>query len=539
MCGIVGFSGKGKYDLLKIKFLLYWNSIERGTDSTGIYIPEVGIVKDNVRAEFFINDDKHISKLTPSDTLLAHVRAKTVGANTIANAHPFKYGRLVGLHNGSLKNHIRLCTEYDFKISEYDVDSQVLISAMNKNFEDFEESVERFKVLEEYEGAAALLFYDEWEDVIYACHDKERPLFYGYINDGKDMYISSIKDSLEVIGCKEVTSFPINTVHKIKAGEIIATFAYTPYVQPVIDKVLKIAAFSDIIIDKEGKITLPSDCKGIITTAIRGTMLEKFWLNVDSLCLPMKGDFTHGNWYYCKKSIPGNNPYNDKLIVIDNKGNDGEIYIRNISTSNFIPVVDDYVVLTFDISNKKKKLIAKEGDICKVTQYKYQDDIMTVSRISDNKSIYLYSECVRNLKYGEREEVIKKLKADNEEARKLQLAKAQQAVMFPAPIGIPIVNEPLLIESNSNEVSPFVDPKLVEVLEPEVEELTEEDLIPGTEGYVDADTYTQVILGAMEAAEEIQCCLIMGQTTKALKETDNMVSNLKTIFANIKEDIVI
>lgn len=535
-CGIVGFSSKdGKYDLLKIKFLLYWNSIERGTDSTGIYIPEVGILKDNIRAEYFINDKEQMDLLVPSDTLLAHVRAKTLGANTVENAHPFHYGRIIGLHNGTLKNHLKLCKDYDFDTKDYAVDSQVLISAMNRNFEQFE-GIHRFKVLEEYEGAAALLFYDEWEDSIYACHDKERPLYYGYIND--DMYISSIKDSLEVIGCEKVISFPINTVHKIKAGEIVETFKYTPHVEVVLDKTLMIGTFSDLVRNKEGKITLPDNCKGLIASLARGYMLKGFWLYVDSAA-NCEG-FSYGRWYYCKDYVTGSNGYDDKLICYDNNGKEGILYLRNICPTNFIPVVDDYVKLTYDIIDEKKKVVGLAGDECIVKKYNYQDDTLTVFNIRTNKSIYLYSECVRNLNYEERTKVIKELKESKEKTRKAEFEKAKQAVMFPAKLGIPIVKkEPLLIEEkSSNSEYPFTDTDDSEIIESNFE-LLDEDLFFSEEGYVTSDTYTQFILETIETLEEIQCCLILGQTEKAVEETDKAVSRIKEIYNNKNYEIIV
>lgn len=526
-CGIVGFSGENKYDLLKIKFLLYWNSIERGTDSTGIYIPEMGIVKNNTRAEYFINDKKYMDKLVSSDTLIAHVRAKTVGANTMLNAHPFKYGRIIGVHNGSLKNHLKLCSDYNFKTIDYDVDSQVLISAMNKNFDEYED-INRFKVLEQYEGAAALLFYDEWEDSLYACHDKERPLFYGYLNEGKDMYISSIKDTLEAIECENITSFPINIVHKIKAGKIIETFSYKPYVSPfVVNKTLVIASFNDIKKDPvSGIITLPKFCKGIISSIAKGIYFKGFWIQLDSTTNNLKGKFTYGKWYFCDDVVETSNGYTDKLLVYDDVNEKNELTTININTSNFIPVVDDYVKLTFTINDKKKKKIADSGDLCVVKEYNYGDKTLTVHRVSDNKPIYLYSECVRNLTYIEREDAIKEVNKINEANK-----KSEQITLF----------KNLLLDSpKETEESPFVESPIVDLTEDDFEDITEEDLlIPGSEGYVDADTYAQVILGAIESAEEIQCCLTLGQVDKAYKEINEMVDNLKKLFANINDEIVV
>ena len=57
-CGIIGYSSaKKKYpSLLKLRFLLYFNSVERGRDATGIFTPLTGIIKKAIAAREFIND---------------------------------------------------------------------------------------------------------------------------------------------------------------------------------------------------------------------------------------------------------------------------------------------------------------------------------------------------------------------------------------------------------------------------------------------------------------------------------------------------
>lgn len=209
-CGLIGFSGKTNFDKEKINLLMLWNSFERGKDATGIYTPKNGLVKfAKLATEFLVN--------TPfeEDTLLiAHVRAKTVGTNTDKNAHPFNEDNVVLAHNGTLKNHYDLLRKYKLEWNKYDVDSHVIcgIMAQEKNF----------KVLTEIEGAAAMLMHDKDNPkIMYVFRNGDRDLFKGYC-DG-NLYISSIKNSLELIGCKNVKEFKENYLYTIVDGLIQGT----------------------------------------------------------------------------------------------------------------------------------------------------------------------------------------------------------------------------------------------------------------------------------------------------------------------------
>jgi predicted glutamine amidotransferase len=45
-----------------------------------------------------------LSGVVAAETVLAHVRQATQGANNVLNCHPFQYGRWVGAHNGDIPN---------------------------------------------------------------------------------------------------------------------------------------------------------------------------------------------------------------------------------------------------------------------------------------------------------------------------------------------------------------------------------------------------------------------------------------------------
>lgn len=206
-CGMVGFSGENTFDPHKIIMLMLAN-MSRGMHSTGIY-NDGTIQKDVVPAiELLSGVD-----LVPETIFMGHDRFATIGGRTLVkNAHPFRYGSIVGQHNGTLNNHWELLRNAGHSIVDYDVDSQVLIKLISEQKD--------LKVLQEFKGAAALIWVDEnIPDRIYCFRNTERPLFRGMI--GKDMYISSIEESLYLIGCDRVKSFKENFVYAIEHGKIV------------------------------------------------------------------------------------------------------------------------------------------------------------------------------------------------------------------------------------------------------------------------------------------------------------------------------
>jgi len=207
-CGMVGFSGSTNFDVEKIKQLFLAN-MPRGVHSTGMYNDgEISKLTENA-IEFLA-----INNIVPAKIFMGHDRHATVGNKSdVDNAHPFKYGTIVGQHNGTLRNHWELCRKSVLEYKDFDVDSQVLIALIN-------EDKDGLVVLQEFEGAAALIWHDE--DIpnrIYCFRNSERPLFRGML-DG-NMYISSIKASLTMIGCQKVLEFKENYVYAIEDGAIV------------------------------------------------------------------------------------------------------------------------------------------------------------------------------------------------------------------------------------------------------------------------------------------------------------------------------
>lgn len=224
MCGIVGFSGKTPLNQSVIAYLLYFNSQERGKHSTGFYTPETGIKKSADEAKDFLKKNK----IPETKVFIGHVRHATVGAKTADNAHPFEFDNLVGVHNGTLENHLSMLRNRGVSNTGIDVDSKALYKLLD---EDSKADEIIYTTLNQYDGAAALVFQDKRKPkVLYVYRNNDRPLFYGYLN--KNMYMSSIQETLEVMGCTDVKQFTAHMLYSIEDGKILSEQFYKEYEKP-------------------------------------------------------------------------------------------------------------------------------------------------------------------------------------------------------------------------------------------------------------------------------------------------------------------
>ncbi len=388
MCGLIGFSGTKSYDYKHIRFLLFWNSIERGTDATGVFTPKTGIVKDNISAKSFLTNKKLISKVSLDNNFIGHVRAKTVGVNTAKNAHPFEYDDVVLAHNGTLQYYHELVKMYQLNYGDYDVDSQVLAKcvAVNTKYDD------RIKVLEQYEGAAALLWYNKKEDILYAYHDKERPLFYGYINK-TEMYISSIKESLEAIFCEDIKAFDTSVLYKINNGKIISEEKYNNRVRDILIEII-LASEDDVVKNKKKKkVWYTSNKPNISGFEIKDFIPEYargYWIMCDSAgfvthnsAVNKKHDLLYmGEWYYVIGKAYGDS-YNNltSFMELQNSKDETGIFASTskFNSKEFIPQVGKYVVSMVNLSyTNSNQQICKIGDFLLVKSHTYGDPSISV-----------------------------------------------------------------------------------------------------------------------------------------------------------------
>lgn len=225
-CGLTGYSGTSKVNLMNIRMLLLCNKT-RGTDSTGVAGNQR--FRALMPADKFIQQQAFETSLVNSKLVIGHTRKKSFGSITKDSAHPFKMGFdkdvLFGAHNGTIHTiDLNRAADY-FDIShEGMIDSEYIFSVLYEK-RDKKGRLKFNDVLPYIDGAMALSI--KYRDTLYLYRREGyngRPLFYTITNDG--FYYSSIEESLAFLGhkykegIKEVTP---NKLYVIKEGKIVET----------------------------------------------------------------------------------------------------------------------------------------------------------------------------------------------------------------------------------------------------------------------------------------------------------------------------
>ncbi len=199
MCGLFGAIAL-KWDPNVIRTLAICNR-ERGTDSLGFFDSTGRMIKSakdplqvlgqaNITkwiSESNLGNDKH----GPSWFIAGHTRLGTRGAVNRKNSHPFRYGKIIGSHNGIVQ-----------APANYNVDSMLLFDELNK------ENGKYQKAWEDISGYWGLTWYDG-ESFCLQVHD-------GTLNivqiDGIWYYSSDEDHLVAAVGCND-------GLYSLKEGE--------------------------------------------------------------------------------------------------------------------------------------------------------------------------------------------------------------------------------------------------------------------------------------------------------------------------------
>lgn len=184
MCGIVGFISK-KSDEVNAKryFMKHALALDtlRGRDSTGTYTVTD---KNKVKMRHSIKEGiDYVTTKSFKDTQLGvwaavgHNRAATAGEVNRENAHPFCFGDVTMVHNGTLTNDGSNLETYDYNLP---VDSMQICKALAEATPE-----EADKVLSQIDGSFALVWYDRRDKTMNMARNNSRPLHYTY-NQKKD-----------------------------------------------------------------------------------------------------------------------------------------------------------------------------------------------------------------------------------------------------------------------------------------------------------------------------------------------------------------
>lgn len=216
MCGIVGLaSSEGTKGYIKrrdfIHNSLYADAL-RGYHSTGLLLvpnkkdAEIILHKKAMPAGDFLETNRVSSFLTRLDDykyVIGHNRHATKGAINSRMAHPFSYGDISLVHNGTLTSQYYLP-----KGSSFTSDSEAITYAIAQQGAD--------KTIRDLDGAFALVWHDDSDDTLHMVRNEERPLCFAFVKNENTMLFASEKRMLEWISFRN--NLDIDKIFNLNVG---------------------------------------------------------------------------------------------------------------------------------------------------------------------------------------------------------------------------------------------------------------------------------------------------------------------------------
>lgn len=244
MCGIVGYiSNNDKiYEGAKDHFMRYALALDtlRGEDSTGLITLSkrftVKTIKTTMAGDAFVHSDEYKKKFRTGWAQIGHNRAATRGGINIGNTHPFTFGAVTMVHNGTLYRDGESLKTYDKKIGN--VDSMQICYALSKYPPE-----KAAEVLSQIDGSFALVWSDSRDESINMARNSERPLHISfnasksimwYMSDGHHLH--SINKSFGQHECKGQSVFEMDRqkILKFRKGDTQPeVIKFNPFVRTV------------------------------------------------------------------------------------------------------------------------------------------------------------------------------------------------------------------------------------------------------------------------------------------------------------------
>lgn len=228
MCGIVGVLGNVTPEAFDVFEVMLSVDMLRGKDSTGVaaiaHNKEANIVKDVFWPLELMRTDDYAenieSKQKTAQCLIGHNRAATKGVVNKRNAHPYQYGSIIGVHNGTLREDL----SPDSRV--FDVDSKSIFYSINKKGVDW--------TWKNLKGAATLVWFDLTHNTLNILSNTQRPFFWGFSKDNSQMFFSS-EDWVYKTACHRAGIKLQKTFWKPK-DDILISYTYDKKKKKIVQK---------------------------------------------------------------------------------------------------------------------------------------------------------------------------------------------------------------------------------------------------------------------------------------------------------------
>ena len=197
MCGIIGYIAKNATTYVEVREKFIRNALIMGTIrgeySTGVIAGDTNFkvkISRTLSAGNKFVDSKQFAKMHSNGLgahnnwcMIGHNRAATIGEVSLGNAHPFVFGNITLVHNGTLNHNGASLPSYDKSLG---VDSMQIALALSEVEPDNAKAM-----LNEINGAFCIVWTDMRDKSVNMARNGHRPMHFTWNPDGSFMMFMS------------------------------------------------------------------------------------------------------------------------------------------------------------------------------------------------------------------------------------------------------------------------------------------------------------------------------------------------------------